>query len=291
MDTLRWVGAGIVVSGAVLVLSVQTTLVNPNLSVANLGFPTILLGIIVLASSVYRKRVRISGQSLYLSIGGWLMMSGGLLVGLYGFMLASQVACFCPLNSPCSCGVPLYNLMMSAGTLSAVTGGTFVTASRFVNRSGPVQIQTRRTTRLGPRGIAAVGVFTTAVVVFALFSYYPGVYITSINEATQFPPGALENLSPGAFPITSPIEEPQGGFQIPVGGTFNYILQFKSLSSFPNYTINEISMGYGFSIAGMNASLPIRISPTDPSVSVAFTLRGPFYPYYGPVSFQIGITK
>ena len=123
MDTLRWVGAGVLVLGIALVLSVLTTPVNPNLKVADLGFPTVLLGIMVLVFNGYRKRVRLWGTSLYLSITGWLMMSAGLPVGLYGYILASQVACACPANVLCSCGVPLYNFMENAGALSGIAGG------------------------------------------------------------------------------------------------------------------------------------------------------------------------
>jgi hypothetical protein len=70
-----------------------------------------------------------------------------------------------------------------------------------------------------------------------------------------------------------------------------YVLHFSSVPSDPTYKINKISMGEGFGMASVNASLPLEISPDNPSVSLSFSVRAPYYPYYGPVSFLVTVER
>jgi hypothetical protein len=85
----------------------------------------------------------------------------------------------------------------------------------------------------------------TAVVVFSLFSYWPGVYITSINEQTRFVGGmplSFGPQNPNGLPLmTSPISSPASGFRLPIGGGFTHILHFNSVPSYPKYRIDTIS--------------------------------------------------
>jgi hypothetical protein len=89
--------------------------------------------------------------------------------------------------------------------------------------------------------------------------------------------------------MTCPTSSPASGFRLPVGGGFAYILHFNSVSSYPKYGIETISVSSGFTIASTNASLPLVISAANPSVSIAFNIKGPYYPYYGPASFFLMI--
>ena len=118
----------------------------------------------------------------------------------------------------------------------------------------------------------------TVLVVFTLFSYWPGVYITSVNEQTQFVGGmplAFGPQNPSGLPLmTSPTSSPASGFRLPVGGSFTYILHFNSVPSYPKYGIEVISVNSGFTIASLNASLPLVISASDPSVSISFNVKG-----------------
>jgi hypothetical protein len=278
-----------------------TTRVNPDVGLGFLGLVIALLGGLVLAANSFRMRVQPRGIGLVFAIAGWATLSAGLLISLAGFLLGSQVICGCPASPappaspvPCDCFVTLYNLMLYGGFYAALVGGASIVAGAVVSKSRPIESAPPKAgTRIGKKTAVALAIALSVAVVFSLFSYWPGVYITSVNEQTQFVGGmplAFGPQNPSGLPLmTSPISSPTSGFRLPVGGNFTYILHFNSVSSYQKYRIDSISLTNGFTIASTNASLPLVISPANPSVSISFNIRGPYYPSYGPVSFFLRI--
>ena len=285
MRLMRWLGFAILVVGILLLIDFFSKNINPNVSLANFGLLAILLGCLLLGADVFGRRTDLSRTRSRMQLPitlGWLMLSSGLLVSLFGFLLENQVMCSCPANGPCYCGVLLYTVMFYSGLFVAVVGAGLIIGG---------SVLARRKKSASPELVAAAGqkmrenhfrrntalaIALTVVIVYALFSYWPGVYITSINEQGRGmpPPPAMTSLT----------SQPASGFQLPVGGTFTYVLQFKSLASFPEYTIERPSVNFGFAITSMNATFPLVISPSNPSVTVVFHIRGPPYPYYGTAS-------
>lgn len=290
MNVIKGIGLLILAAGAFVFLSpFLTTSVNPDVTLGFLGLLILLLGGLIIASNSFRSRVRLRGAGFLLAVAGWSILSAGLLIAFAGFLWESQVSCSCPASGTCLCGVPLYEMMFSGGILSALVGAASIVVGTLLSRNRPVGTPTLdQNMGVRKKGITALAIALTVVVVFGVFSYWPGVYVTSINQETQFLGGMPSDFR-GV--MTSPVTQAASGFQVPVGGTFVYILHFNSVPSYPTYTIGKISMGEGFAIANMNASLPLVISPSNPSVSLTFTVRGPYYPYYGPVSFLTTIQK
>ncbi len=133
------VGILISVIGIVFLITFLSKPVNPDVTIGNLGLLTVLLGVLVVASDLFAKRVQLRGTTTMLAVAGWSLFSAGLLVGFAGFLLANQVMCSCPAYGPCTCGVPLYNLMLSAGTLTAVAGAAVITSSSLLVHRRPVE--------------------------------------------------------------------------------------------------------------------------------------------------------
>ena len=296
LDNMK--GAGIlillVVAGALLFLfPFLTTSVNPDVSLGFLGLLIVLLGGLILAANSFRKRVHLRGLGSVLAIVGWSTFTSGALISFAGFLLGSQVMCLCPASGPCACFVPLYNMMFYGGFFAALAGLGCIVAGTLQSRGqhvGTEPINTKRT--IGKKTVAAT-IALTAVIIFAIFSYWLGVYITSINEQTQFVGGAppiVNFQNPHAPPlVTSLTSQPASGLQVPIAGSFIYVLHFNSLPSYSDYRIETISVTNGFTLAGTNASIPLEVSPSNPSVSITFNVSGPFYPYYGSFSFFITI--
>ena len=84
--------------------------------------------------------------------------------------------------------------------------------------------------------------------------------------------------------MTSPTPQSGSGFQLPIGGSFVYVLHFSSVSSYHEYRIDKPSVNFGFLITSTNTVFPLVISPSNPAVSVVFHIRELFYPYYGVAS-------
>lgn len=296
MDKTKIVGIFIIVVGTFLFLfPFLITNVNPDVSLGFSGLVVAFFGGLVLAANSFRKRApHLSGFGLVLAAVGWSTLASGVLISIAGFLLGTQVACSCPASpAPCACFVPLYNVMFYGGIFAALGGMASITAGILISRGRHAE-ETEHIggakPKIGKRKtVVAATIVLTALIIFALFSYWPGVYITSINEQTHFIgglPSMVDLQNPHAPPLmTSPISQPASGFRVPIGGSFVYVLHFNSIPSYPNYTIETISVTNGFSIARMNASIPLDISPANPSASIAFTVEGPFYPYYGSFSF------
>ena len=100
-------------------------------TIGNLGLLAILLGVLVVASDLFVKKVHLQGVTTILAVAGWSLFSVGLLVGFAGFLLMNQAPCLCPAYGPCPCGVPLYNLMFSGGILTAVVGVVIMVVIRL----------------------------------------------------------------------------------------------------------------------------------------------------------------
>jgi len=302
LDNVRIAGFLILAAGVLLFLfPFLITRVNPDVGLGFLGLVVALLGGLVLAANSFRMRVQPRGMGLVFAIAGWATLSAGLLISLAGFLLGSQVMCGCPASPappaspvPCDCFVTLYNLMLYGGFYAAIVGGASIVAGALVSKSRPIESAPPKAgAGVGKKAAVALAIVLTVVVVFSLFSYWPGVYITSINEQTQFAGGmplAFGPQNPSTQPLmTSPISSPASGFRLRVGGSFTYILHFNSVPSYPKYRIDTISVSSGFTIASTNASLPLVISAANPSVSISFNVKGPYYPYYGPASFFLMI--
>ncbi len=291
MDVVKKIGLLVLGVGLfVFVFPFVTTSVNPDVTLGFQGLLVTLLGVLVVASNSFRKKVRLGGVGLWFAIGGWLLLSTGLLVAFAGFLFESQVTCSCPASGPCICGVPLYELMFSGGLLAVLSGAATIAVGAVLSRGRPVPARPfdENKTKIGRKGVTALAITLTVIIVFTLFSYWPEVYVTSIDEQTQFVSGIPPDFR---GMMTSPTVQTGSGFQLPIGGTFVYVLHFNSVPPYMTYTINRVSTGEGFAIASTNASLPLVISPDNPSVSLLFSVRGPYYPYYGPVSFLVTIEK
>ncbi len=136
--------AGILISiiGVIFLLIVLVEVITHNYiitqplitqlpTIGNLGLLALLLGVLVVASDLFAKRVQLQGVTRMLAVAGWSLFSAGLLVGLAGFLLMNQAPCLCPAYGPCPCGVPLYNLMFSGGILTAVVGVVIMVVIRL----------------------------------------------------------------------------------------------------------------------------------------------------------------
>ena len=282
LDRIKLAGLYIILLGIVLFL----------FSLRFLGSTLALLGVLVPAANSFRRRVRLQGTGLLLVVGGWATFAAGALISFAGFLLASEVKCFCPATGPCACFVPLYNAMFEGGLIGALLGLVGIAGGSILSWREPGKLETPGSPHIGKknvgkRTVTVLAIVLTVVVVFGLFSYWPGVYITGIDESTQFIGGMPSPLSPVPF-MTSPTSQPTSGFHNPIGGSFTYILHFNSVSSYPNYKIDTISVSAGFSVSS-NTTLPLAISPNDPSVSVVLDVHDPYYPFYGTVAFFLAV--
>jgi hypothetical protein len=124
--------------------------------------------------------------------------------------------------------------MFYGGFFAALVGVASTVAGTLSSRrrrgeTGP----TGAKSKIGKKTVAAT-IALTAVVIFAIFSYWPGVYVTSINEQTHFiggVPPILDLQNPHAPPfLTSPTSQPASGLQVPIGGSFVYVLHFNSFT-------------------------------------------------------------
>lgn len=295
MRLMRWFGVGVLIIGILLLLDFASKNINPNVSAANSGLLALLFGCLLIGADAFSKRVNLSQTATNLSVmivAGWTILSSGLLVALLGFLLENQVMCNCPASGPCNCGVLLYSVMFYTGLSGSLIGAGLIVAGTIQSRKkeaplkpvSPLQSKTNPHARRNTMLVVAL----TIVMVFALFSYWPGVYITSINEQGHFLAGipSAEGVQNPNFPsfMTSPTVQSGSGLQLPIGGSFVYVLHFSSVPSYAEYRIDKPSVNFGFSITSMNVSFPLLISSSDPSVSVVFHIRGPVYPYYGTFS-------
>jgi len=124
-----------------LLLPYLTTPVNPDIILADVALLVLLLGALVIASNTYVRRVRRRASGSRIAILSYSGFSAGLLVAFAGFLLANQVACSCPptpLEVPCPCDVPLYDLMFYAGLVIASLGTGGAVAFAFISGSRPI---------------------------------------------------------------------------------------------------------------------------------------------------------
>ena len=147
MSITRIAGILISIIGVVFLLIFLRTTVNSDVTIGNLGLLAVLLGVLVVASDLFAKKVQLQGLTMILAVAGWSLFSAGLLVGLAGFLLANQAPCSCPAYGPCPCGVPLYNLMFSGGILAAVAGAVIMVVIRLHPLSVTRQLTARTNTR------------------------------------------------------------------------------------------------------------------------------------------------
>jgi hypothetical protein len=271
------------------------TRINPDVSLSLEGVLLAFLGVLVLAANAFGKRVRLQGWGLLLAIGGWVIFGAGTLISLAGFLLESGVACMCPASGPCECFVTLYEVMWHAGFVAALAGLVGIAGGWVISRREQLKPEAPTLPRFGSKNIgkgtaAVLAIALAAVIVFGLFSYWPGVYVTGASQSTQFI-GGMPSLAGGGNPLpftTSMPGEADTTFELGLGGSFTYVVHFTSLSSYPDYRVESLSVSFGFS-SSSNASLPLVISPADPSVTVILHVRGPYYPYYGDVYFSMQI--
>ncbi len=157
-----------------------------------------------MAANSFRKRVQLRGLGLKLAIVGWSTFASGALISFAGFLLGSQVRCSCPASGPCACFVPLYNVMFYGGFFAALVGVASTVAGTPGSRRRRGETgHTGAKSKIGKKTVAAT-IALTAVVIFAIFSYWPGVYVTSINEQTHFiggVPPILDLQNPHAPPL------------------------------------------------------------------------------------------
>lgn len=294
MDKLAVAGLLVLVLGVVMsILPFLVTNVNPDVSLAFLGIITATFGGLIFGADSFRRRIRLQGLTMTLALSGWMALASGVLIGLAGFLLASQVSCGCPASGPCGCTVLLYDTMIVGGLAASLAGAGLLLASSFASKKTRPLEARGRTSRLSGRSMTTLAAVLTIVVVFAVFSYWPGVFVTSVGGEETFiggMPALVDFQHPHSPPfMTSTTPVPASGLRLPIGGELNYMLHFNSIPSYPKYSISDLAVTGGFSIIAMNASLPVVVSPADPSVSISFTIRGPYYPYYGTLSVSMTI--
>jgi hypothetical protein len=192
LDNLRLTGLLFLAVGLlVFLLPFLATSVNPNVAIGFAGIIITIVGILILGTNAFRKGMKVQESGLVLAVLGWLALASGALVSLTGFFLQNQVTCACPAEGPCACSVPFYNMMFYGGLIVAIVGIVSIVGGAISSRGNSAISQASPQINVpskspSARVIAVIGIVLTVLLVFGIFSNWPGVYVTSINEGTQF---------------------------------------------------------------------------------------------------------
>ena len=93
----RITGTIVLIIGVVFLIGFFSTRINLPVVLANLGLLAILFGVIIIGSSLTKRRTAVIAC-------GWSLLAVGALVGLTGFLLSNQIMCSCPAFGLCNCG-------------------------------------------------------------------------------------------------------------------------------------------------------------------------------------------
>ncbi|QQG48422.1 MAG: hypothetical protein HY247_06675 [archaeon] len=295
MRDLKALSLVVVLAGSVMTLSALSQRVNPDTNLAILGIFAAFSGLLLLTFDFLKGLRFINERRQYFLWVFWPVFSSGLLLWLYGLSLGGMVACFGPLGGG-GCSIPqAYSDVVTVGEAIALVGGIGVLVGLAVPRRNKDQSVWKP--RLKGRTASTVSLAVTFIAVLGFFSYSPAVTITSIFQVTQFPHGADLRVIPfyGFVRADSPTSHGPvlsgSGEVLPVGGSFDYVLVFRSVQNFSSYTVSHLGVGQGFSILKTNPALPVSVSSSQPNASVDITIQAPYYPYYGPLGVEINVTQ
>jgi len=263
---------------------------NRDIALSAVGLIVAVFGGVVAAPAFFSERFRTRRLGTLISTAGWCLAAAG---GAFFLVGGSQLGllCSCPPIGHCECGDPILKSMFAEGMLIAIAGVAIVVSGLMVERELPAATTPPPPVQ-GPfrgRRAALLAVALTALLLFSVLDYYPGNYVEGVFESTQFTGGMPDTSPSHPFIISSSTPQPVGWHFI--GSSITYSLTFDSVPSFPNYRITSLSAGGGFAVAGMNATVPLVVSPANPSVTVTLNIRGPIYPFYGSVPILLSIQK
>jgi hypothetical protein len=101
------VGLGMIALGVILLLENLTAYI-PNPNTADVSLELVLVGGLVLAGGwAWNRSLAKTGTTSLLLVAGLVLLSGGLVVALAGFLLEGQTVCGCLIRA-CDCGATYY---------------------------------------------------------------------------------------------------------------------------------------------------------------------------------------